>query len=119
MFGAMALSASSAAQPPAGAPYPRPPGAHEVTIERNVMVPMRDGVRLATDLYRPKDVAGPLPTVLMRTPYNKAANPNGDASARARSLPRSSITRGTLLRFHRRQVGTSAEWAGDVSSGGR
>ena len=77
-----AMSAPSAAQPPAGAPYPRPQGAHEVNIERQVMVPMRDGVRLATDLYRPKDITGPLPTILMRTPYNKGANPNGDVSAR-------------------------------------
>ena len=44
------------------------------------MVPMRDGVRLATDLYRPTDLTGPLPTILMRTPYNKGANPAGDAS---------------------------------------
>jgi uncharacterized protein len=82
MVAVMALSAPSAAQPPAGAPYPRPAGTHEVTIERRVMVPMRDGVRLATDLYRPTDIAGPLPTILMRTPYNKGANPAGDVSAR-------------------------------------
>jgi putative CocE/NonD family hydrolase len=36
----------------------------------NVMVPMRDGVRLATDLFLPPD-DGPHPTVLGRTPYNK------------------------------------------------
>ncbi len=38
--------------------------------EETVMVPMRDGVRLATDVYRPKDAEGPLPTVFWRTPYN-------------------------------------------------
>ena len=27
-------------------------------VERKVMMPMRDGVRLATDVYRPKDAAG-------------------------------------------------------------
>ena len=26
-------------------------------VERKVMMPMRDGVRLATDIYRPKDAA--------------------------------------------------------------
>jgi len=77
-----ALSRPGAAQDASGAPYPRPAGAHEVTIERSVMVPMRDGVKLATDIYRPTDITGALPTVLMRTPYNKAANPAGDASAR-------------------------------------
>ena len=45
------------------------------------MVPMRDGVRLATDIYRPSDLSGALPTILVRTPYNKGASPNGDASA--------------------------------------
>ena len=27
-------------------------------VERKVMMPMRDGVRLATDIYRPKDASG-------------------------------------------------------------
>ncbi len=39
-------------------------------IDRKLMVPMRDGVRLATDVYRPKNAAGPVPTVFVRTPYN-------------------------------------------------
>lgn len=40
------------------------------TIEKKVMVPMRDGVHLATDIYLPKDAEGPLPTIFWRTPYN-------------------------------------------------
>src|SRR5580658_8096501 len=39
-------------------------------IERKVMIPMRDGVRLATDIYRPKDATGPVPIIWVRTPYN-------------------------------------------------
>jgi putative CocE/NonD family hydrolase len=39
-------------------------------VEESVMVPMRDGVRLATDIYRPKNVEGPLPVIFWRTPYN-------------------------------------------------
>ena len=34
------------------------------------MMPMRDGVRLATDIYRPKNAAGPVPIVFSKTPYN-------------------------------------------------
>ncbi len=34
-----------------------------------VMVPMRDGVRLATDVHRPKG-DGQFPTILIKTPYN-------------------------------------------------
>jgi putative CocE/NonD family hydrolase len=39
-------------------------------VERKVMMPMRDGVRLATDIYRPKTAAGPVPIVFSKTPYN-------------------------------------------------
>jgi putative CocE/NonD family hydrolase len=39
-------------------------------VERKVMVPMRDGIRLATDVYRPRNAAGPVPIVFVRTPYN-------------------------------------------------
>ncbi len=40
------------------------------------MVPMRDGIRLATDVYLPPDTSyGPVPLVLNRTPYGR--NPGG------------------------------------------
>jgi hypothetical protein len=39
-------------------------------IERKLMVPMRDGKRMATDVYRPKDTSKKYPTVFVRTPYN-------------------------------------------------
>ena len=39
-------------------------------VERMVMVPMRDGVRLATEIYIPEDGDGPFPVILWRTPYN-------------------------------------------------
>ena len=47
-----------------------------VLIAKDVMVPMRDGVRLAADLYFPaidgKAVEGRWPSVMQRTPYNKS-----------------------------------------------
>src|SRR5437879_4776978 len=39
-------------------------------IERKVMLPMRDGVRLATDVYRPKGASKKYPIIYSRTPYN-------------------------------------------------
>ncbi len=42
-----------------------------------VMVPMRDGIRLATDLYLPPDT--PAPAVVMRTPYERDADANAGA----------------------------------------
>jgi len=38
-------------------------------IERKVMMPMRDGVRLATDIIRPK-TDEPVPVIFVRTPYD-------------------------------------------------
>src|SRR5438034_7603105 len=52
-------------------------GGASVVVTRDVMVPMRDGVRLATDVYRPPSrpdggaAAEKLPTILIRTPYDK------------------------------------------------
>jgi putative CocE/NonD family hydrolase len=39
-------------------------------VERKVMLSMPDGVRLATDIYRPKSAQVPVPTIWVRTPYN-------------------------------------------------
>ena len=50
----------------------RPPPVHgQIRLEKSVLVPMRDGVRLSTDIYSPVGVEGPLPVVLIRLPYNK------------------------------------------------
>ncbi len=46
-----------------------------IVIAKDVMVPMRDGVRLATDIYRPGQDGEPIedrfPTILGRTSYDK------------------------------------------------
>lgn len=50
--------------------------AADFVVERNLMVPMRDGVQLATDVYRPaadgKATTERLPVILTRTPYDKS-----------------------------------------------
>lgn len=50
----------------------------DLRINRDVLVPMRDGVRLAADVYLPA-ASGKYPALLARTPYNKDA---GAAEAR-------------------------------------
>src|SRR5689334_18943805 len=57
-----------AGEPPRGDISPRV--ASRTRLVHGLHVPMRDGVRLSLDLLRP-DVPGPLPVVLMRTPYDK------------------------------------------------
>ncbi len=42
-----------------------------VETRKNVYIPMRDGVELATDLYFPRSVKEKLPAILIRTPYGK------------------------------------------------
>ncbi len=39
-------------------------------IDRKVMVRMRDGKRMAADIYRPKDSSKKYPIIFSRTPYN-------------------------------------------------
>ena len=53
------------------------PAYETVQAESNLMLEMRDGVRLATDVFRPASegvpVAGPFPALLHRTPYDKTS----------------------------------------------
>jgi putative CocE/NonD family hydrolase len=52
------------------------PAQYGVRVEKNVMIAMRDGVRLAADLYRPEEgdqpAPGRFPALLTRTPYDKS-----------------------------------------------
>ena len=53
---------------------------YSVVCDRNVMLPARDGVGLATDIYHPavdgEKSEGPFPVILERTPYDKASLSN-------------------------------------------
>jgi putative CocE/NonD family hydrolase len=56
-------------QAPASDPLVSAPK-YEVKLERGVGVPMRDRIKLATDLYLPQ-AEGKFPVILVRTPYKK------------------------------------------------
>jgi hypothetical protein len=53
-------------------------GDEAVLFAENLMIPMRDGVKLATDIYRPARDGAPLedelPLLLQRTPYDKTGS---------------------------------------------
>jgi uncharacterized protein len=75
--------AAQSPAPPATSEEAKPP---EDTIrQENVMIPARDGVLLATDIYRPahngEPEGRPLPVLLHRTPYDKSEK-SGQAIAR-------------------------------------
>jgi putative CocE/NonD family hydrolase len=69
--GAAAWPAASVAQEDVEVP-------NDIEFIEDEMVEMRDGTQLATDIYLPNEDARPAPTLVSRTPYNKAG-PSGAA----------------------------------------
>ncbi|MGB7626243.1 MAG: CocE/NonD family hydrolase, partial [Candidatus Acidiferrum sp.] len=63
----------------AAAPHPQPLDFAALFDKTEVMVPMRDGVKLHTEFYTPKNASQPLPILLTRTPYG-IADPDGGIS---------------------------------------
>ena len=66
--------------------------AEGVTIEKDVAVPMRDGVVLRANVFRPEQ-GGPFPVLVMRTPYGKEGS-KFDAYAKAGYIVVSQDARG-------------------------
>lgn len=62
-------------------------------VDQKVMMPMRDGVRLATDIYRPKG-DGKYPIVFSRTPYNFNTWGNGEMNTRTMQTALSWVEKG-------------------------
>ena len=50
-----------------GVPQPK----YGLVTDKKIMIPMRDGVRLAADVYRPEE-SGRYPVIVIRTPYGRA-----------------------------------------------
>jgi len=71
LFISLALLCPVAGQSPTQPTY-------KVIIELDVKVPMRDGVRLSTNIFRPDD-PGKFPVLLMRTPYGNGGAGNQGA----------------------------------------
>ena len=61
-------------------------GPYDVAVTSDVMVRVRDGVHLATDLHRPardgRPVPGRFPVILERTPYGKTVPSRSEISVR-------------------------------------
>lgn len=81
------------------------------TIDQKVMMPMRDGVRLATDIYRPK-TDEKVPIIFSRTPYN--FNSWGDGERRTRTAERAyeAVSRGYayVVQNERGRYFSEGEW---------
>jgi len=62
-------------------PYDVTPAAekpYDIQVQADVKIPMRDGIRLSANIFRPK-ADGRFPTILSRTPYGKGGTKNGQA----------------------------------------
>jgi len=80
-------------------------------IDQKVMMPMRDGVHLATDIYRPK-TEEPVPIIFYKTPYN--FNSYGDGVVRTRTYERAyeAVSRGYafVVQNERGRFFSEGEW---------
>ena len=80
-------------------------------IDQKVMMPMRDGIRLATDIYRPK-TDEKVPVIFSRTPYN--FNSWGDGEQRTRTARRAleAVKRGYayVVQNERGRYYSEGEW---------
>ena len=78
------------------------PPRNDINIENRVAVPMRDGVILYADIFRPTG-EGKHPVLVSRTPYSTERYPSSYSSGSARSIrePKSSTTRESSIRSRR------------------
>ena len=80
-------------------------------VDQKVMMPMRDGIRLCTDIYRPK-TDKPVPIIFSRTPYN--FNSWGDGERRTRTAKRAyeAVKRGYayVVQNERGRYFSEGEW---------
>ena len=80
-------------------------------IDQKVMMPMRDGERLATDIYRPKGNAK-VPIVFSRTPYNFNTWGDGEMRTRGFETAYDAVSRGYayVVQNERGRFFSEGEW---------
>ena len=116
LFGLFALSSSATLQAQQSVlekPNPRVELEKIAVIDQKVMMPMRDGIRLCTDIYRPK-TDQPVPVIFSRTPYNFNSWRDGEERTRSYARALKWVQRGYAYvvqnergRFFQKASGTS------------
>jgi len=79
--------------------------------ETRVMMPMRDGIRLCTDIYRPKTTEK-VPIIFSRTPYNFNSWGDGEEKTRTRQRAYEAVKRGYayVVQNERGRYFSEGEW---------
>jgi len=122
LLAAFGLGVGRGAADPLDAPF-------DVALTSDEMIAMRDGVRLATDIYRPtrngKPVPGRIPVILERTPYGKTVVSRSELSV-ADPTPKSRaevaaffVSRGYVVIYQdcRGRYGSEGEFVKYLSDG--
>lgn len=80
-------------------------------VEQRVMMPMRDGIRLCTDIYRPK-TDKPVPVIFVRTPYNFNTWQDGKMETRHLEAALKAVERGYayVIQNERGRYFSEGEW---------
>jgi predicted acyl esterase len=80
-------------------------------IDQKVMMPMRDGIKLATDIYRPT-TDRPVPVIFKRTPYNFNTWQDGKLNDRYYRLALDAVKRGYayVVQNERGRYFSQGEW---------
>ena len=80
-------------------------------VDQKVMMPMRDGIRLATDIYRPK-TDSPVPIIFSRTPYNFNSYRDGELVTRTLEAAYQAVRRGYayVVQNERGRFFSEGEW---------
>ncbi len=80
-------------------------------IDQKVMMPMRDGIRLATDIYRPKTTEK-VPIIFSRTPYNFNSWSDGERRTRTAERAYEAVRRGYayVVQNERGRYFSEGEW---------
>jgi putative CocE/NonD family hydrolase len=97
LIAAFTLAGASRGKAQASGPY-------EVVLESNIRVAMRDGVKLATDVYRParggKAASGRFPVIMERSPYGRNVTSFRDIT---QARPKTPKTRAEVAAIYVRQ----------------
>ncbi|MCB0491687.1 MAG: CocE/NonD family hydrolase [Cyclobacteriaceae bacterium] len=80
-------------------------------VDQKVMMPMRDGIRLATDIYRPKGDKK-VPIIFSRTPYNFNTWGDGEERTRTYQTAYDAVSRGYayVVQNERGRFFSEGEW---------
>ncbi len=83
----------------------------DIIVDQKVMMPMRDGVRLCSDIYRPK-TKKKVPVVFVKTPYNFNSWRDGEESKRVHDAAKEYIDKGYayVVQNERGRYFSEGEW---------